>query len=69
MSIKVPRVPNFIEQENGSWVPLCALSNEGIEQMSKAWMQKCFRRKEEQSKNPDFFYSKVKPEQKDEKLK
>jgi hypothetical protein len=55
-TINCPRVPNFLQQANGQWIPLCALSEAGIRELGRAWVEACIERAVQQNKDPDFFY-------------
>lgn len=54
--IQAPRPPNFIQTADGRWLPLCAFSKEGLEQIVAAFRDALLQRAAEQSKDPEFFY-------------
>lgn len=46
--VKTPRPPNFLILENGSCIELSALSDAELVELSKAWLEACRERAEEQ---------------------
>jgi hypothetical protein len=58
-SVITPRVPNFIQQVNGTWLPLCALSEDGLKKLGDAFTKELLDRAKAQSKDPDQYYKKA----------
>lgn len=58
-TIETPRVPNFLKQASGQWLPLCAIDESGLKAIAEAWTADLLARAEYQARHADEFYSKA----------
>lgn len=49
MEVETPMVPNFLRLSDGQSVPLCAVTEDGLREIGKAWTEELIRRAQEQA--------------------